>query len=260
MSAAIQYSRKFFPRGLDQPADGFRFGVDSLLLASFAAQGDRTRAAKGLDLGCGCGVVSFGLLLSSNDRKLQILGLDIDPEMLRCASANAKKMGFDSQFSAILLDITKYDCINRSFDFVLTNPPYRPLGQGRESPRPKRTRACFETSADLPAFVRLAAKALKPGGAFLCVQTPQRLLGLLAALAEHRLAARRLRLVHGQVHGQAKILLLEARLRGRSGLVVEPPLVLQQGSRLTAQALEFCPFLACNPQRAGRGCQAPDAC
>jgi len=41
-----------------------------------------------------------------------------------------------------------------------------------------------------------------------------------------------------------------ARKTGRPGLRLEAPLVLYEGSgpqtRLTRQALEFCPFLACN--------------
>lgn len=221
--------------------------MDSLLLAAFARAGGLPRGARGLDLGCGCGVVGLTVLLANSDHGLQIMGLDIDPEMTRCACVNAKKLGFQSQFSAILNDISKYDPIDNPYDFVLANPPYHPLGQGRTSPRAGRARACFETETSLDAFARVAAKALKTRGTLCSVHPPQRLREVLDTLAAHRLEPKRLRCVHGRPGSRARILLVEARKHGRPGLAVDPPLVLHQGAALSREALEFCPFLACDP-------------
>ena len=62
---------------LSQPRRGYRFAVDSLLLAWFAC-GDR-QARSCLDLGAGCGVVGLGLLAARAVREL--VAVEIQPRL-----------------------------------------------------------------------------------------------------------------------------------------------------------------------------------
>lgn len=101
-------------------------------------------------------------------------------------------------------------------------------------------------SAALSDFVAAAAYALPERGRACFVFIAERLPALLAELAARRLEPKRLRLVHPRHDASARMALVEARKLGGQGLVVEPPLFLYKGTRLTTDALAFCPFLSCN--------------
>lgn len=241
--AAAKGARDYFPRGLDQPSAGYRFSLDSLLLASFA----RGSGPRVLDIGCGCGVIGLAMLL--DDPGLEVTGLDAEPEMIACAGSNTEKLGFDANFTAILGDVREVRK-NRpfepeTFDAAVCNPPYRDPETGR-TPQGGRLAARFEERAEIDDFVRAAAFGLKNKGRFFAVFLPQRLAALFAAMSKAGLEPKRLRPVYGKAGEPAKIILVEARKNGGPGLIMEPPLVLYEGGKLTGAALGYCPRMGCN--------------
>jgi len=244
-------ARDYFPRGLAQPEGGYRFAVDSLLLACFARVKRRARV---IDLGCGCGVAGLGLLLRAPGAGMRVVGLDADEAMVAAAAENAARLGLAEQFMAIRADVGRIREEGapraESFELALCNPPYREPGRGRLSPRGGEVNAArFESGAGLSGFIAAAAYLVKNGGALCLVGLAERLAGTLAFLAEVRLTPKRLRFVHGRLDAPAKIVLVQAVKNAASGLRAEPPLVLYekgQGNRITPEALAFCPFLACN--------------
>ncbi|MDL2307511.1 methyltransferase domain-containing protein [Desulfovibrio sp. OttesenSCG-928-C06] len=117
----VNKARSYFPRGLFQPAGSFRFSMDALLLASFAVrcleldaqlpgsslsnpEGAPEHMQSMLDLGCGCGVVAFGVMLQI--RNMQGYGVDIQPELLEASTKNASLLGLESRYSGICADLT----------------------------------------------------------------------------------------------------------------------------------------------------------
>lgn len=241
---AVLARRERFPRGMIQPECGYRFSLDSLLLASFANPG---RRHVGIDLGCGCGVVGLALLLRQPD--LTVTGVDIDPASVDAALANGCELHFPDRFQAVQGDVTSWRP-DKVVDFVVANPPYRELGRGRTSQGEERTTARFEDKGDFAAFARCAAIALKTRGKFTFVHLPERLSEIMAGLAAAKLEPKRMRLVHGRQDETATMVLMETVKAGGPGLKVESPLILHQGkgkaTRLTAEALEYCQFLGCN--------------
>ncbi|MEF2230980.1 MAG: methyltransferase [Pseudodesulfovibrio sp.] len=244
-SRAILDRRARFPRGLIQPEGGYRFSLDSLLLACFARPG---RRHAGVDLGCGCGVVGLGLLL--HEPGLTLTGVELDPVAADAARNNAQELYFASQFNIIQDDIRTWRP-QRVADFVVANPPFRRIGAGRVSRGGERAAARFEQRADFAAFARCAAVALKTRGKFSFVHLPERLGEIMAALAANGLEPKRLRLVHARPDEEARMVLVQAVKAARPGLRVEPSLILHAGrgaqTRITDEALAFCPFLGCNP-------------
>lgn len=249
--ASVDDARRLFPRGLRQPPEGFRFGADALLLASFAAALPGERA---LDLGTGCGPAGLGLLLARNDAATTVLGLDMDPEMTAAANANAAHLGFAARFVAALCDVRDIRAAPlvpaQGFDLVLANPPYRDPGSGRRAATPGRDAARFATDGGLPAFAAAAAYALRTGGALALVHLAERLTHIVATLGAAGLETKRLLPVAARREAPARQILLLARRGSRPGLRLDPPLALYEGTgeatRLTEAALRFCPFLACN--------------
>ncbi|SMP76055.1 tRNA1Val (adenine37-N6)-methyltransferase [Desulfonatronum zhilinae] len=256
--------RRSFPRGLVQPKQGFRFSIDALLLACFAA-GRQHR--KVIDLGTGCGVISLGLLLidpkeRSPGESFHVLGVDSNREMVAAAQANTEKLDFGTRFTPVIGNVAAMNEIPGfrpgSFDAVLCNPPYRPVGHGRMPSNPAKQSAMFETGTRIEDFLKAASLALATRGRLYMVHLPEHLPRLLGHLAAANLAPKRLRLVHPHQNKPASLLLLETRKGGNPGLSVEAPLILYHRDRspaghvvhrTTAEALEFCPFLASNNSR-----------
>lgn len=244
-------ARERFPRGLTQPEAGFRFGSDALLLACFAAPLAGRRV---LDLGTGCGPAGLGLLLARDDTETQVVGLDQDAAMVAAARENARNLDLAERFEARCLDVRgirdEPDLPPESFPLVLANPPYRRPDSGRRPEDADRDRARFASDGGLPAFAEAAAYALTNGGLFALIHLAERLGHVMASLAARRLEVKRLLPVSPRAGVPAKQVLVAARKNGRPGLVLEPPLLLYQGTgaqtRLTEAALHFCPFLACN--------------
>lgn len=247
---AILEKRDFFPRGLVQPEAGYRFSLDSLLLSCFARAGRRQR---GVDLGCGCGVIGIGMVLRQPD--LHIHGIDINPHSIKASEKNKLKLHLIDKLTFNCADVADWRP-EKVVDFVVANPPYRELGTGRTSRGKERETARFESRGSFGAFARCAAMALKTKGKFSFVHLPERLPELMADLADNKLVPKRMRLVHGRSDETAKMVLMETVKAGGPGLKVEAPLILHEGkgeqTRLTPQALNFCPFLGCN---AGEGAQ-----
>ncbi|GAB7021695.1 tRNA1(Val) (adenine(37)-N6)-methyltransferase [Salidesulfovibrio brasiliensis] len=240
----VAEARSFFPRGLAQPENGYRFSLDSLLLGSFARV---KRGWRGADLGCGSGAVSLALLLGTDVENLGITGVELDEEALNCAKKNAEQLGFKDCFHFVSQDVSAFRDGEQQMDFVLMNPPYREPDRGRVSRGDARSQARFEAAGTLSDFIGCAARLLKSRGRLFVVFLPERLQALFRELERHRLAAKRLLMVHGKAGVESKIVLVEAVKDGGEGLTVMPPLVLYDADgAMTPAALEFCPHLACN--------------
>ncbi len=245
--------RALFPRGLAQPAHGFRFAADTLLLAAFAARGLKPgrpgRALRGLDIGTGCGAAAFGLLLLRPEPDLGLSGIDTSPEMLACAAENAEALGLAGRFAPFFADAADYS--GPACDFALCNPPFRAPGTGRACPDPGRGSARFEGPAGFALFAACAARSLRTRGTLFLVHLAERLPELLAALTAHGLAAKRLLPVQGRAGQNPRLVLLSALRGGGPGLELLPPLTLYDADgKLTPGAAAFCPLLAVNASRA----------
>ncbi len=245
----INEQRATFPRGLQQPAKGYRFSLDSLLLASFAQLPNK---AKVLDLGTGCGVVTFALLLANQGKSLCCTGIDLQPEMIEAALANALALGLSKEVDFVLGDVLSYRGNENRIDVVLANPPYRVKGTGRASSKPSRETGRFEGQAGLAAFARAATYHLRDKARFFMVHLPERLAAVIKACQGATLEPKRVRFVHSRADEPARIMLFEARKNSSPGLTIEPPLFLYEGqgndTRMTSAALALCPYLQCNAQ------------
>lgn len=240
-------ARLYFPRGLTQPQESFRFSMDALLLSSFVKTKKNSHL---LDIGTGCGVIALGLLLSNPE--ITALGLDIDEDLIASAVKNAAMLGFENNFSAQKGDVKTIRALLQAetFDIVVTNPPYRRVNQGR-LPKPHlRKNALFEGTGDLDSFIAGAAFALKNGGAFYCIYPAERLAELFLSLKHHRLEPKTMLPLQALASKNLELVLLKATKNGKAGLKIKKPLLLYkkegENVRLTQQALAFCPWLKCN--------------
>jgi tRNA1Val (adenine37-N6)-methyltransferase len=208
-----------------QPADGYRFSLDALLLADFVHQvADNARIA---DLGTGCGVIP--LVLCKRFQTARVVGIDNNGAMAGLARENALRNGFAGRIEILSEDILsmreRYPV--SSFDGVVANPPFRTSASGRLSPRAGRDTARHESSAGMADFLACAKYLVKPAGRICFVHHPDRLAEFIRCAGELKLVLLRMRMVHGSVTAPAKIFLAElAKGRRQGACMVMPPLIV----------------------------------
>lgn len=130
-------ARRAFPAGLEQPEGSFRFSVDALLLAAFAASRTTDVTIRFIDLGTGCGVVGLAYLLLKRNI-CQGFGMDCNPELIAAAQNNTAKLGFSDRFAlhtGELADTRFLENLRMEaspVQLVMANPPWR-LGRAPDA-------------------------------------------------------------------------------------------------------------------------------
>lgn len=249
MNISPEQARKHFPAGLKQPEDCLRFGLDALLLASFASLHGKTLKSgiSALELGCGCGGALFAFALDNPCARCT--GLEREKALIDCARENARVLGLENQ--CIFYQMTLPAPIKKKYDVVMANPPWR-LG-GRISPKALRARAMWAQPESMAVFLDAGAKALKGEGIFCLIIHPESLPPFFESLARLPLTTRLLLPVSPrQNQAVSRILILLAKKKA-SRLLMTAPLVLHQENSdgWSETALNFCQWL--NPQKENRG-------
>ena len=206
-----------------QPRYGYRFSIDSVLLARFVRAREGARI---LDLGAGCGVVA--LMMAHRLRPREIVALEIDSVMTELVDRNARANGY-ANISTICGDLRKTQIGGLdpgAFDVVVANPPFRATRSGRHSPNPARRLAREEVQGTLEDFVKAAARYAKLGGTVEMVMVASRGAELISLLRSSSLEQKRVRLIHPRLGMPASAVLVEARRGGRVGVLLERPLII----------------------------------
>lgn len=139
----------------DQPASGFRTGIEPVLLAAAVAARPGERV---LEAGSGAGA---GLLcLAARVPGLRGTGVERDPDLAALAARNAAANGFAG------LDFAAADILDwrdpAPFDHAFANPPYHPPGTA--SPLPARESAKRAAPGLIAAWIAALAATLRDGG------------------------------------------------------------------------------------------------
>jgi len=219
---------------LIQPRRGFRFSVDAVLLARFAAE---RPAPAAVDLGCGCGVVALCLLALGG--AAEVLGIDLQEEMADRARRAAQAQGWGDRARFVAGDLREVRRLAapESFRLAVANPPYRPAREGRPSREPGEALARQELAGTLADFVAAGAWLLGTGGELCCVYPARRLAALLPACRAGRLEPKVLRLAHPREGAPASLALLRCVKGAGEGLEVRAPLFLHaDGERYSEEA------------------------
>ena len=197
--------------------------TDSILLADFVRP---ERAARGVDLGCGSGILA--LLLLHQARALRMTGLELLPEAAELARENLARNGLEERGEILCGDIRAHRGLFPAggFDLAVANPPYFPVERGALSPDPDRAAARGELTCSLEELCAAAQWLLRTGGSFCLVHKPERLAEVFVSMSGHGLEPKRLREVCPRPGAAPSLVLIEGRRGGKPGLRIEPPLVL----------------------------------
>ncbi|WP_297058428.1 methyltransferase [Thermosulfurimonas sp.] len=208
-----------------QPRRGYRFSVESLLLAEFVRLRGRERL---VDLGAGCGVISAVLALRYPG--IRIWALEIQEILCRALRLTIRENALSGRVLPLRGDIRRPPLRPGLFEAVVANPPFKPPHSGRLPPEESHLLARTETLATLSDFLRAARYLLKTGGRFFLIHTAHRAVEVLCGLREFGLEPKRLRWVHPRPGDEARFLLVEAIKGAAPEVRVDPPLFISSSA------------------------------
>lgn len=207
-----------------QPRRGYRYSIDSILLAHFTAveSGDFI-----LDLGCGCGIIGLIMTLWHQARLRGVVGLELQPELARLAGKNVELNGFGSMFFIVRGDLRliRSTFTAESFSRVVCNPPFYTSSSGRQTKDRQARIARHQICSSTDQMTAAAAYAVRNKGVVSIVFPAQGLAELICSLEKVRLRIKRMQPVFSYPSHStcAELVLVEARKNGGQGMKVDPP-------------------------------------
>ncbi|HEY0282528.1 MAG TPA: methyltransferase [Rhizomicrobium sp.] len=209
-----------------QPVDGFRAGLDAVMLAAAVPARPGETA---LELGAGAGTAS--LCLVHRVGLISVTGIEIDPALVELATANSSANGMSVCATFAAGDaLQPPGPLRRPFGHVFCNPPFH--GEGASSPDAARAAALQDggrLTDWLTGFKRVIA-----GGTFTAILRADRLGEALAALPERGVTVFPL---WPRANAPAKRVIVQVRQGSRAPLAILPGLVLHAADgRYTPQA------------------------
>ncbi len=232
----ISSDLRFTPLVIRQPRKGYRYSIDSLLLASFVAL---KKHEKVIDLGSGVGVI--GLLLCARYPDCTVWGVEIQEHLFGFAQANSRENALDDRVTNILGDFRRAEDLPEgvSFNTAVSNPPYRPVGTGRRNRDDGRTVARHETMARLADVVNAAKSVLKARGRLFLIYPAWRTADIMVSLRSGGFEPKRVRFVHAREGEGAQMVMVEARRGGGTELTVLAPLYIWKGEGTYTDEVEL---------------------
>lgn len=144
-----------------QARRGYRVSEDAIILTWFARPNPGQLI---LDAGTGCGVIAFGLAV--RHASVKVVGLEIQERLADRAARGVTLNGLGNQVLVVRGDVRSADrfFLRRSFDAVVSNPPYYEPGKGRINLEHEKALSRHQLMMPLTDLFRVSGSILKPAG------------------------------------------------------------------------------------------------
>ncbi len=206
---------------LIQKNNGFKFGVDAVLLSDFA---DVKKKHRVIDLCTGTGIVPF--LLYGKYKPQEIYAVEIQDDMVEMANRSCELNKTTSTIKFInadLKDKKKLSELGR-FDVVTVNPPYKLNNAGILNPHDKLAIARHEIMCTLEDVIVASRNLLKDNGRMYIVHRPERLADIFCLMRKYKIEPKRVKMIHPNSKKAANIVLVEGQRDGGAFLKWDEPL------------------------------------
>lgn len=224
---------------LIQDEDGFRYGIDAVLLATFAAASAASPGAIA-DLGTGNGAVAMILLKKFPHAVLT--GVEIQPGAAEQARRSAALNGFADRCAILEEDVRNLptDKARReSFDLVVTNPPYAKDSGPMISSNRQLALARHEVAGGLTDFLDAACALLRDRGTLCMIHRPARLAEILTEAEKRRLTAKEILPVAPRPGRDPNLVLLRFVKNGGRQTTLRAPLYVYGENGYSREILEL---------------------
>ncbi|OPX49362.1 tRNA1(Val) (adenine(37)-N6)-methyltransferase [Clostridium thermobutyricum DSM 4928] len=205
---------------LIQKKDGFKFGVDAVLLSHFANVKKKHRV---IDLCTGTGIIPF--LLEGKYSPKDILGIEIQGEFVDMANRSAA-LNTTHNISFISEDLKNLKALKNidKADVITVNPPYKLNNAGIVNPSDKLAIARHEIMCNLENVIEASRILLKDNGRIYMVHRPERLADIITLMRKYKIEPKRIQMVHPKLGKAPNIVLVEGQRDGGAFLKWDAPL------------------------------------
>jgi tRNA1Val (adenine37-N6)-methyltransferase len=217
-----------------QRQKGYRFAVDAVLLAGLTRVNPTDRV---VDLGTGCGVIP--LVFAYRNQGKQIVGLEIQPDLVGLAQRNVEANGCSDKIQIYEGDFRKIPSDFRpgSFDLVVSNPPYRRLRSGRLNRDEQQAVARHELKSSVVDVLGTASALLSHGGRLSIIYPATRLAHLLVTALTYHLTPKQLTMIYSDAASVARLVHLECRKGAGEELRIAPPFFIYREDKTYTEAM-----------------------
>ena len=206
-----------------QPEAGYRYSTEPFILAHWVQPrpGDRV-----LDVGTGCGIIP--LLLTRRQPDLRITAVEIQESLYRVALQNMEDNEPPRLMELLHADfLSVADTLEAgTYDWVVSNPPYRKQRSGRINPSREKAAARHELTLSMETLIAASRPLLKPEGRLAVAYPAHRQDELFDQLRHHGLHPYRWLRVSGHREAEPRFVLVEAGIATRPAPPREESLVM----------------------------------
>ena len=208
-----------------QKKQGFRYGMDAVLLADFIRVQPRDHVA---DFGTGTGILP--LLLHGRGKGARFDALELQEDMAEMAARSMALNGLSEVIRVHHLPVEQAEQVlaRCSLDAIVCNPPYGTPGTTLKNPSDTLRLARHQGADGLVMWFRVAQRLLKGKGRMAIVYPAMRMLEVMEQMQAAHLTPKRLRLVYPTREKPANLVLLEAVKDAKPMLHPEPPLIVYE--------------------------------
>ncbi len=222
-----------------QRNDHLNFSIDSVLISNFLTVNKGRKNI--MDLGTGNGVIP---MLLSKRTNAKIVGIEIQDTSVDLACRNIILNKLESQVEIVKGDIKNIqsEFTDQSFDAVITNPPFFKFtgDKNQLNNLDQLTYARHEILINLEDIIKAGSYLLKFRGNFTMVHRADRLIDILELMKRYKIEPKRIRFCHTTRNKGAKIILIEGLKGAEPGLVIQPPLYINNDDgSYTEEVLEM---------------------
>lgn len=218
-----------------QKKNGFRFGMDSVLLAHFAAIRPEDTVA---DFGTGTGILP--LLLIGRGKGREFTCIEIQEEYCEMAERTMKMNRLENCVKILCTDVREANTLIQpcSVDAVICNPPYARYGTALVSPYGNQAIARNQDKDTLKRFMTAAFRILKGKGKVSMVYPADQMLYAMKTMEECHLEPKRFQMVYPEEEKPANLVLIEGMKDAKPTLQPMKPLIIYDKNQVLTNELK----------------------
>ena len=202
----------------------FKYNLDSILLADFVAR--HYKRGKIIDLATGN--IPIPLFLSYRLKK-EITAIELQQEVYELGCKTIKRNNLEEKIKLLHDDVRnlKHLFLQNSFDVVICNPPYFKIEENKKLAKSSnKALARHELTLCIQDIVTISKYLLNNKGSLFLIYRTERIVELLSLLHENNLEPKVIQVIYSKRTKNAKLFLIEARLHGSKGCLIEKPLII----------------------------------